>query len=128
MAVGQVDAGLAPDGGVDLGDERGRDLDDGNPALVDGGAEAGKVADDAAAERDERVVAADPERGQLLEQALRLGQGLGGLAPVHLDPRLDGRQERSDRRQRGAVGDRERAGSPGAPAISFVAPGPTTTG
>ncbi len=53
----EVDAGFAADGGVDLGEEGGGDLDVTDSAHVDGGEEAGDVADDAATEGDEECVA-----------------------------------------------------------------------
>ena len=62
LALRQVDPGLAAVGGVDLGDQRGRHLDDRHAALVEVGAEAGEVADDAAAERDDVVLARHPGR------------------------------------------------------------------
>ena len=46
----EVDAGLAAVGRVDLRDDRRRDLDERHPALVGRRAEAGEVADDAAAQ------------------------------------------------------------------------------
>ena len=49
-----VDAGLAADAAVDLGEQRGRDLHEGQAAQRGGGGEAGEVADHAAAERDHR--------------------------------------------------------------------------
>ena len=55
LAERQVDARLAADRGVDLGEQGGRDLDDGAAAQVCGGGEAREVADDAAAERDDEV-------------------------------------------------------------------------
>ena len=53
FARGKVDAGLATDGGVDLGEEGAGDLDVGDSAHVDGGEEAGDVADDSATEGQE---------------------------------------------------------------------------
>ena len=54
---GEIDAGLAADGGVDLGEECCGDLHVADAAHVDGGEEAGDVADDAATEGDEDGVA-----------------------------------------------------------------------
>ena len=48
FAGGEIDAGFAADGAIDLGEEGGGDLDEGDAAHVDGGEEAGDVADDAA--------------------------------------------------------------------------------
>ncbi len=53
----EVDAGLAADGGVDLGEEGAGDLDVADAAHVDGGEEAGDVADDSATEGEEEGVA-----------------------------------------------------------------------
>ena len=66
LRLGQVDAGLAAVGRVDLGDQRGRHLHDRHPALVGRRAEAREVADDAAAERDDVVGARSISRGQQL--------------------------------------------------------------
>ena len=57
LRLGQVDARLAAVRGVDLGDQGRRRLDHGHPALVGGRAESGEIADDAAAERKDAVVA-----------------------------------------------------------------------
>ena len=46
----EIDAGFAADGGVDLGEEGGGDLDVADAAHVDGCEEAGDVADDASTE------------------------------------------------------------------------------
>ncbi len=116
----EVDAGLAADGGVDHGQERGGHVDEGNPAQVGGGREAGGVAHDAAAQGHERARslqavlehaaverADDVERlGVLVGQKgdrrrLEAGrlQRLAGDPPVlALDPLVD-------RQERPAVGD-----------------------
>jgi hypothetical protein len=52
-----IDGGLAADARVHLGEQRGRHLDEGHAALEGRGGEAGEIADDAAAERDDRAVA-----------------------------------------------------------------------
>ena len=61
LALGQVDAGLAADRRVDLGDERRRDVDDRHAAQVRRGEEPGRVAERAAADRDERLAALDAQ-------------------------------------------------------------------
>ena len=86
LALGEVDAGLAAVGGVDLGDEGRRDLDHRHPALVGVGAEAGQVADHAAAEGDEVVLPGHPGAGQLAQHRLGSGHRLRALAGVDLDP------------------------------------------
>ena len=55
LAERMVDRGLAADRGVDLREQRRRDLDERHAALIDGRGEAGEVADDAAAQRDDRA-------------------------------------------------------------------------
>jgi hypothetical protein len=82
---GQVDAGLAAVGGVDLRDERRRDLHDRHAALVGGGAEAGEVADDAAAERDHVVGARHAGGHELLPNALGARERLVPLAGRNRD-------------------------------------------
>ena len=59
LAAGMIDAGLAADGGIHLGEQRGRQLHDRDAALVGRGREARDVADHAAAEREHRPVAVD---------------------------------------------------------------------
>jgi hypothetical protein len=60
LAVPRVDAGLAADGGIDLREQRGRYLHmKRRTAARDTGGKAGEIADDAAAERHDRVVALD---------------------------------------------------------------------
>ena len=80
LALRQVDAGLAPVGGVDLRDERRRHLHDRDAALVGGGAEAREVADDAAAEREHVVAVLHPGPGEAAQHAPRLLPGLRRLA------------------------------------------------
>ena len=55
LALGQVDAGLAADGRVDLAEQRGGHVHDGDAPVVDGGGEAGHVGDHAAADGHDRV-------------------------------------------------------------------------
>ena len=59
LAAAGVDAGLAADGGIDLRQQRRRHLHDAHAAPDDRRCEAGEVADDAAAERDDDVVPLD---------------------------------------------------------------------
>ena len=77
---GEVDAGLAADGGVDLGEEGGGDLHVADAAHVDGGEEAGDVADDAAAEGEEERVAVGSGAGELLGEGFDAGEALVALA------------------------------------------------
>jgi len=55
LAVARVDRGLAAHRGIDLGEQRRRNLDVIQPAPHDGGSEAREVTDHAAAERDDEV-------------------------------------------------------------------------
>ena len=70
LAADQIDAGLAADGGVHLGEQRGGDLQDGDAAHEDGGQEAAHVVDDAAAESDHHAGAIGAELHHLLGQLL----------------------------------------------------------
>ena len=76
----EVDAGLAADGGVDLGEEGGGELDVGDAAHVDGGEEAGDVADDSATEGEQEAVAVCSGEGELLGERFDAGHALVGLA------------------------------------------------
>jgi hypothetical protein len=53
LPSGMIDRGLAAHRGIDLRQQRGRDLDEGHAALVAGGGKAAHVADHPAAERDQ---------------------------------------------------------------------------
>ena len=79
LAAGKVDAGLAADRGVHLGEQRGRHLDEVDAALVAGGREPGDVADHSAAERDDHAVARDAPRNQ---RVLDGGEGVERLVPL----------------------------------------------
>jgi hypothetical protein len=61
LRVQQIDRSLAADRGVDLADQRRRHCDPVDPAQVGGGGEAGDVRRAAAAERDERAAALQPQ-------------------------------------------------------------------
>ena len=76
LGLGQIDAGLAAVGRVDLGNQRRRNLDIAHAALVGGGAEARQVADHAAAERDDDVLAGHARARQLRPDDLGVGDGL----------------------------------------------------
>ncbi len=76
LAGEEVDAGLAAEGGVDLGEQRGGQADVADAAHVDGGEEAGDVADDAAAEGEQDGVAVGPGEGKLLGEGLDGGEAL----------------------------------------------------
>lgn len=76
----EVGAGLAADGGVDLGEQRGGELHITDAAHVDGGEEAGEVAEDAAAEGEQDGVAIGTGEGQLVGKGLDAGEALVGFA------------------------------------------------
>ena len=95
LAGGKVDAGFAADGGVDLGEQRGGNLDERHAAHVDGGEEAGDVADDPGAEGDEERVALGAGLGELLCEGFDGGEALVLLAGgVEEDRRRLGFRER----------------------------------
>jgi hypothetical protein len=71
-----VHADLAADGGVEHREERRRHLDERDAAEVRGGDEAGEVARDAAPERDDRRIAAEAERDEIVGEA---GPGVARL-------------------------------------------------
>ena len=66
LRLGQIDADLAAHGTIDLGQERGGNLQEADAPGVGGGDEAGQVADHAAADRDDHRLAV----GVQLEHAL----------------------------------------------------------
>ena len=66
LAVLRIDAGLAADRGIDLRQQRGRHLDEIEAAPHARRREAREIADHAAAERDDEIVALDPRRDQRL--------------------------------------------------------------
>ena len=69
LAVRMIDGRLAADRGVDLREQRRRHLHVVDAALVAGRGESGHVADDAAAQRDDRGVAIHALRDQRIEDA-----------------------------------------------------------
>ena len=96
LAAGKVDRGLAADRGVDLADERRRHRHPRDAAHVRGGHEAREVGRAAAAEGDDRAVAADAQRAP---EPLEHGQGLRVLARRHVvggDVALSERELRRD--------------------------------
>ena len=83
LALPGVDAGLAADRGIDLGQQRGRHLHDADAAPQDAGGEAGQVADHAAAKGDDAVAALDAELEQALAERRQHGEALARLARAH---------------------------------------------
>ncbi len=80
FACEEVDAGFAADGGVDLGEEGGGELNVANAAHVDGGEEAGDVAEDAATQSQENRSAVGAGLRELFEEALDGGEAFVLLA------------------------------------------------
>ena len=71
-----IDAGLAADGGIDLGQQGGGDLDEGDAALVAGGGKAGHVADHAAAQGDQGAVPTEAAPQEAVEDAVQTSRVL----------------------------------------------------
>src|SRR6202044_1105953 len=86
---GEVDAGFAADGRVDLREKCGGDLDVADSAHVDGGEEAGDVAEDSAAEGDEERIAIGSGTRELLGERLDTGEAFVAFA---VGEEEDGRQ------------------------------------
>ena len=106
LARDRVDRGLAADRAVDLGEQRGRYLDEAAAALQDRGGEPDQVADHPAAQRDDMVAAFDAESEQEVAHRLQLRPALRGLArrkyqclagdPCRVERSLDGSKMRRD--------------------------------
>src|SRR5690606_18877583 len=97
LAQGMIDTGLAAYRGVNLGQQRCRDLNEVHPALVAGCRESGHVADDAATQSYDRGLAVMPGRQQAIEDqlegfpvfpglAIRQNHGRGGITAQALQP------------------------------------------
>ena len=117
----QVDAGLAADRGVHLGEEGGGHLDEVDAAEEAAGGEAAEVADAAAAEGDEAAVALAAGGEHLVPQPLGRGDRLRRLAVGHRQRHLPGgaRGQRVEGRtvEGGEAGRREEEdGAAGGPA------------
>ena len=80
LAVLRIDAGLAADRGIDLGEERGRDLDEADAAAEDCRGKTGQIADDTAAKGDDAVAALDRGGEQAVADLGELAEALGRLA------------------------------------------------
>ena len=83
LALRRVDAGLAADGGIDLRKQRRRDLHEAHAAAEDARGKAGKVADHAAAERDDGVAALNAKLQQSLAEPGEHWEALACLAWRH---------------------------------------------
>ena len=80
LAARVIDRGLAADRRVDLREQRGRDLQERDAALIDGGGKACEVAHDPAAQGDEQRVAPAACREQGVEDAFQHLPALGLFA------------------------------------------------
>ena len=95
---GVIDAGLATDRRVDLREQRRRHLDEVDAALVRGGGEPGDVADDAAAEGDDRSRSVEPGREHRVVERLE-HRGVLELLAIVYDDRHDGAAGGPQRRE-----------------------------
>ncbi len=80
-----IDAGLAADGRVDLGQKAGRDLDEIHAAAEDRCRESREIADHPAAQGDDAVAPFDAGSQQFVADIGKLREGLGSLARRHDD-------------------------------------------
>ena len=80
LALPRVDAGLAADRGIDLGQQRGRHLHDADAAPQDAGGKAGQIADHAAAKRDDAIAPLDAKLEQAFAERRQHGEALARLA------------------------------------------------
>ncbi len=87
LALREVDAGLAADGRVDLGDERRRHTDPGHAPEVRRGQEPRRVAERPAADRDQRVAPLDAQAGELARRLADDRELLRRLARRAASPR-----------------------------------------
>ena len=79
FTAGVVNPDLAADRAVNLGQERGRHHDERKSTGERCRDEAGQVADNTAAQRDDQGVAIGPSRDQVVIDLLGLGERLGGF-------------------------------------------------
>ena len=125
LARAQIYPGLAPDGGIDLSEQRGGYLHVVDAPHVDGGKKAAHIANDAAAKGKQQRRAVRPCAGHLRAQPLDLAQALVALAagekendgldrhrrrPVSAGPRATRSRARSRRRDSFALCRRASAG------------------
>ena len=87
LAMARIDRGLAANRRINLRKQRGRHLHVVEAAAHHGGGEAGKIADDAAAERDHEIAPLDARGDQRLANLLEHRKALGALPGCHDDAR-----------------------------------------
>lgn len=85
FAFGEIDAGFAADGAIDLGEKSGGDMDESDAAEVSGGDEAGDIADNATAEGDEERVAVGAGANEAAGDGFDGREIFGGLTVVEED-------------------------------------------
>jgi hypothetical protein len=107
LAGPRVDARLAADRGIDLGQERRRNLDEVDAAQQNRGGETGQVADHPAAQRDQRAAALETQLEQTLGQGFEVREALGLLAGRQHDRLVGdaGEVERALQRRQVQIGD-----------------------
>ena len=103
LALGQVHTGLAAHARVDHGEQRRRQLHEGDPAQVRGSGEPGEVADHAAAERHDEARSVDAGAAQRRADLRERRERLRALAGRHGDTRDARPGELEGRAHRGAV-------------------------
>jgi hypothetical protein len=86
LAVAGVDPGLAANRAVDLGQQRGRDLNVVDATQGDRGGQPGKIADHPAADGQDSRRPLGAQIEQLVQQLAQLRQVFGSLARGHRDP------------------------------------------
>ena len=95
LALGQVHAGLAADGGVDHAEQRGGHVHDGHAPVVAGGREPGDVGDDAAADGDDDIAPGEapagpaPSRGPRWSASDLACLAVADVEALVLPPRVD---------------------------------------
>ena len=130
LALGQVDAGLAADRRIDLGDERRRDLDEPDAAQVGRGQEPGRVAERAAADGDEGSPRSTRSGASSRAAVSMTVEPLGRLALGQQDVRHVvaairtrlGREPLTDRRPGARLADEDRPGRRSASSSEPTAP------
>jgi hypothetical protein len=95
FAFRKIDTGFAADGAVDLGDDGGGNLDEGDPAKVRGGDKADNIADDAATNGDEEGFAVGAGANEFAGEGFDRAEIFGGFGVVE-EMDLGGREAAAD--------------------------------